>query len=1097
MKQSILSAFCACAALFCSLELNAARVQASTSVQQPKGVSGVVSDKIGPLAGAGIVIKGTNNGVITDVDGSFSLPGVKLGDVLVVSFVGYETQEVTYEGQHTLNIVLNDTLSLDETIVVAYGTSKKSSFTGSASVVKADQLEKISGSGFVEALQGMSAGVQIVNNEGNPGGKSRIQIRGISSMAGVTDPLYIVDGMPYDGTLNSINPSDIESMTILKDAAASSLYGSRAANGVVVITTKKGKSGKPVVNLRAAWGTSDAAVPFHTKADPKQQLLNNWRALYNDQVYYHGADPQTAGDYASANAVAISVNPRINSNGETWYVTPFKWPGSASNFVQHDGNGNPILNPNLEYAWDKSDWEWNDVVFRHKLRSDYGVDVSGTSANGKTSYFFSGGYLNDQGYANRDYYKRYSFRANVESEINNWLSMGGSLAYSYARRTTLQYNRMLNFHNSLCSPYLRNADNTDWVYSEKTGDRMYDYATNNALYFGMPAVGKGDYWDNPNDEDFESHAYTTLTAKYFVNFKLPFGLNFRSSINIDDNLETDYNYGSAVHGEDQVAPYGITVKTTGGWADRTNTHVMSSTWNNLLTWDKNFGDHNVNLMAGQEFYSYDEEYNYGYGEGIMNLGQFELASTTSNWEASSDITKYRLLSFLGKADYNYANRYFLSASFRRDGSSRFAPQNRWGNFWSVGASWRLSNEAFLKDVSWLDNLVIRSSYGTSGNDRLYVRNPSNGRPGNEIYYAYQSYYTAYNFMGKPGYKPSTVGTPELKWEKNQQFNVATDFSLFRGRLTGTVEYYIRSSKDLLYYLDYPISAQVGDAVGYNTNLGNVRNSGFEFTLSATPVQTRSFLWQIDANISTLKNVVTYLPVGAYNYTDRSTSYRLEEGHSLFEFYNVRHAGVDPQTGLMSYYLKDGSVTTDYGKVTTDDYVWCGSAIPKAFGSLTNSFRWKNFDASIMWYGSFGGTLFNYLFFEAGTLRTGVGLMQDVAGHDVWLKPGDQAKYPRWSTEYDNVNRKSSDFFLLKNNYLRLRNASIGYTIPQSLLKKVNISNLRVYISGDNLLTFGAAARQHTDPETGISGNNYNGNSQTDYGVQTSRRVYMAGIQLTF
>lgn len=1067
------------------------------SAQTYRTISGTVKDAAGEgIIGAGVVVQGTSNGVITAPDGSFTLKNVPDGASLVVSCVGYKTQ--VFPAQNGTIILAEDSEALDETIVVAYGTAKKSSFTGSASVVKADQIEKISGSGFLETLQGMSTGVQIVNNEGNPGGTSRIQIRGISSMAGVTDPLYVVDGMPYDGTLNSINPSDIESMTILKDAAASSLYGSRAANGVVVITTKKGRSGKPVVNLRAGWGTSDAAVPFHTKADPKQQLLNNWRALYNDQVYYHGADSQTAGDYASANAVGLCVNPVTNSKGETWYVTPFKWPGSASNFFSHDGKGNVSLNPNLEYVWDKSDWEWNDVVFHHKIRSDYGVDVSGTSANGKTNYFFSGGYLDDQGYANRDYYKRYSFRANVESEITKWLQMGGSLAYSYARRTTLQYNRMLNFHNSLCSPYLRNADNTDWVYSEKTGERMYDYATNNALYFGMPAVGRGDYWDNPNDEDFESHAYTTMTAKYFVNFKLPYGFNFRSSINIDDNLVTDYNYGSAVHGEDQVAPYGITVKTTGGWADRTNTHIMSSTWNNLLTWDKNFGDHNLNLLAGHEFYSYNDEYNYGYGEGIMNLGQFELASTTANWETDSNIIKYRLLSFFGKADYNYANRYFLSASFRRDGSSRFHPDNRWGNFWSVGASWRLSNEPFMKDIPWLDNLLFRSSYGTSGNDRLYIRQANKGKPGDEIYYAYQAYYEPDNFMGQSGYKPSTAYTPDLKWEKNQQFNVATDFSLFRGRLTGTIEYYVRSSKDLLYYLDLPISAQVGNAVGYNTNLGNVRNSGFEFTLGITPVQTQDFVWQIDANLSTLKNEITYLPVGAYTYSYRSTSHRLEEGHSLFEFYTVHNAGVDPQTGLMSYVLKDGTITTDYdGKVSTDDYDWCGSAIPKAFGSLTNSFRWKNFDASIMWYGSFGSYLFNYLFFEAGTLRTCVGLMQDVAGVDVWEKPGDQAKYPRWSTEYDSRNRKNSDFFIIKNDYLRLRNASIGYTIPRNLLKKVNISNLRVYISGDNLLTFGNAAKQHTDPETGISGNNYNGNSQTDYGVQTSRRVYMAGIQLTF
>lgn len=1100
MSKKLWLAGCVLALLCGSIESQAAKVQASTFEQQNKTVTGVVSDKMGPVQAAYVTVKGTTNGAVTDAAGKFTLSGVKTGDVIVVSFVGYESQEIPYTGQTTLNVVLDDTQLLDEVLFVAYGTSKKSSFTGSASVVKSEQLEKISGTGFVEALQGMSAGVQIVNHEGNPGGDSRIQIRGLSSMSGITTPLYVVDGMPYDGTLTSINPSDIESMTVLKDAAASSLYGSRAANGVVVITTKKGKSGKPTVNFRAAWGTSDMAVPWMTKADPYQQLLHNWEALYNDQVYLHGADPKTAGDYASANAVGLNVNPSVNSAGQTWYVTPFQWPGSADQFVLHDGNGNAHVNPNLKMIWDKSDWEWNDIVFSHKLRHDYGVDVSGTSANGKTSYFISGGYLDDKGYSNVDYYNRYSFRANVETEITKWLSMGGSLAYSYARQNSMGYHRALNFHTSLTSPFLRNNDNTDWVYSAKTGERMYDWSTMNAIYFGLPAVTKGDYWNNYNDEDFNSHDYTTMSAKYFVNFNLPAGFNFRSSVSIDNNIAGTYGYSSAVHGEDQVAPYGITVKTTGGSANRSTDHTISATWNNILTWDKSFGNHNLNIMAGHEFYKYELYNNYGYGEGIMSLGQFELASTTANWEVSSDVTRYSLLSFLGKIDYNFANKYFLSASFRRDGSSRFSPQSRWGNFWSVGASWRASNEPFLKDVRWIDNLVFRTSYGTSGNDRLYIRSSKDGRPGGEVFYAYQSYYTGDNLFGSAGYKPATVATPDLKWEKNQQYNAAVDFSLLRNRVTGTIEYYVRGSKDLLYYLELPPSAQVGDATGYNTNLGNIRNSGFEFTLGLTPVQTRDFVWQIDANYSTLKNEVTYLPSGAYVYTSRVATYRLEEGHSIYEFFGPKNAGVDPQTGLLRYYIKDGNgwkTTTNYGEVTPNDYQWLGTAIPTSFGAITNSFRYRNLDFSFMWYGSFGAKMFNYLFFESGTLRTGVGLMEDVvAGHE-WKKPGDEAKYPRWSNEKAGDNRKNSDFFLLNNNFIRLRNASIGYSLPKALLQKVNISNVRFYITGDNLLTFGAAQRQHADPETSVLGNNYNANTVTDSGLQTARRVYMGGVQLTF
>jgi hypothetical protein len=455
----------------------------------------------------------------------------------------------------------------------------------------------------------------------------------------------------------------------------------------------------------------------------------------------------------------------------------------------------------------------------------------------------------------------------------------------------------------------------------------------------------------------------------------------------------------------------------------------------------------------------------------------------------------------GKADYNFANRYYLSGSFRRDGSSRFSKTSRWGNFFSIGASWRISNEAFMESTKgWLDNLSLRGSYGTSGNDKLYVRN-SNGTTGDEILYAYQAYYESDNLYGSAGYRASSVATPNLKWEKNKQYNVALDFGLLGNRLNGTVEYYTRNSADLLYYKDLPLSAQVGSATGTNTNLGNVRNQGVEITLNATPVQTKDFRWSIDFNVSTLKNKVTYLPGGAYTYSNRVASYRLEEGKSLYEFYMPKNAGVNPDNGNMQYWIRDNNggwtTTENFSDVTEDDYQWCGTAIPKAFGSITNSFTWKDFDLSFMWYASFGSKLYDYVYLEETTQRDGVGVVQDLVEGKVWTKPGDNAVFPRWSSDDYSSTRKATDFYLFKNDFWRLRNLTFGYTVPRNIVNKLHMSHVRLYLSGDNLWTLGTAAKHHSDPESGLIGNNYNGNANTDNGVQSARRVFMGGIQVSF
>ncbi len=1063
-------------------------------------LTGTIRDDEGnPLPGASIAIKGTSRHTITDKDGKYALDGAQKGDIIVVTYIGFVSQEIVWNGNSPLNVkMLSNVQGLEDVMVVAYGTIKKSDFTGSASVINSDKLSKVPGTGFAEALQGMGSGINVVNNEGNPGGDTRIQIRGITSMSGASNPLYVVDGMPYDGQLNSISPSDIESISVLKDAAASSLYGSRAANGVVMITTKKGKSSTPQINLRAAWGTSDNAVKNPVKADPYEQLLNTWEGMYNDQFYKYGMTKANAGDWASNNVLGKILKAVTNSAGQSSYVSPFRHINE--NYVLHDGNGHPYINPKLEMVWDPSDYDVYGAVYSRKLRQDYGLDVSGTSSSGKTNYLFSSSYLNDGGYASNQYFKRYTFRVNVTTEVNDWLQLGGNVAYSSSRQNTSGSMRAQTFSTTMSSPWLRNIDNTDWVYSEKTGKRMFDYGSYINNFFGIhPLNNGGDYWDNPNDEDFNNNQRNMISTRFFANVSLPFDVKFKSSLGIDNNSAKFFLYGSAVHGSGQMAPYGLTVLTSGGNATRTNTDATSITWNNLLSWEKKIGDHSLSALAGQELYNNNYLYNTSYGEGIMQIGQYELASTTKGWTANSYKDRFSLFSVFGKLDYNYQNKYYLSGSIRRDGSSRFHPDNRWGNFFSAGASWRISNEEFLKELSWINNLSFRGSYGTTGNDKLTLRRPD-GIPGAEILYAYQGVFESDPLYGNAGLRPSAIASPELKWEGNKQLNVGLDFVIFKS-ITGSVEYYNRKSSDLLFYKLFPYSAQSGSANGKNTNLGNILNKGFEVALGADLIRNRNFNWRIDGNISTLKNEVTYLPGGSFTFANRAATYKMEEGHSVYDFYMVKNAGVNPDNGNMRYYVRDGAggwkTTENYdGEVTTNDYQYIGSALPKAYGAVTNTLAYKGLDFSFMFYYSLGAKMFDFGYVERTALRGGVGVIQDLV-QDRWKNPGDNALFPRWSNDNYSSTRKSSDFYVFTNNFVRLRNLTLGYTLPKKMTEKLGISIARIYIAGNNLLTFGSAKDRYSDPETGVLGNNYNGNTDTDNGVQGSRRIYMGGLQVSF
>lgn len=962
----------------------------TTFAQQIK-IRGIVLDELDePVVGASVIATPAY-GTITDVNGSFELSVEKSIKSLEISYIGYQTQKVAVATN--LKIKLKpDTQQLDEVLVVAYGTTKKSSFTGSASVVRSDEIKKFQGTGFTDALQGLTAGVNVSQDASNPGAEARISIRGIANMAGNTTPLYVVDGVPYDGSLNSINTNDIASLTVLKDAAAASLYGSRAANGVVIITTKTGKAGKVKVNFNASWGTSDNAVGYGKKADPKQTLLLYWEGLYNDKYYFEGGcSKQEAGDYASQSLLGkIFTAQGKDPTGKPIYVSPFNH--IDEDWVLHDGNGNPYINPNLTYAWNENDWDWYGAYYKRKLRQNYSIDISGATENGKTNYFISTGFLDDKGYGGGDYYKRYSFSANVNSEINKWLAMGGSLRYAYSRQSSSGSTRALNYNMTLASPYLRNASNTDWVRSEMTGERVLQYGAYTSFFGVHPLSNRGDYWDNDNNDNFSNNDASNLNARYYAQISLPYNIKFKTTLNLDDNTSRSYTYDSAIWGSGQSEPWGNTIRPSGGSASRSNFHSMSVTNSNILSWNQSFDKHNISFLVGQEAYYQRTEYTAGGGSGIYQMNQFQVDSATKDYWSSSFSDRYALLSYISKLDYNYDDKYYLSGSFRRDGSSCFAPESRWGNFWSTGASWRISNEKFMEDFDWIDNLVIRGSYGTSGNDRLIPRQ-SNGKGGSRILYAYQGTYESNNLYNISGLKPASLATPKLHWEKNEQWNIGVDFALFSW-LNGTLEYYTRSSDGLLYYQELPLSAQVGNVTGINTNVGDIRNSGFEATLGFQLFNQNKFQWRIDVNMSTLKNEVTKLPTEIGFWSNVVAWYKLEEGGSLYDFWAPRFAGVDPESGYATYYKKDGSVVNKTAALTKDDYEFVGSALPKVYGSLTNSFNFYGFDASFMLYYSLGGHMYCYNKSElASYSRVGVSPVLDLV-KDRWSGPGDSsAKTP--------------------------------------------------------------------------------------------------------
>lgn len=1011
-------------------------------------VTGTVISEGEPLPGVAIIIKGTTTGTVTDIDGKYSIH-VPADGTLVFSFMGLKTQEIAVKNQKVINVTLqSDSQALDEVMVVAYSTAKKYSFTGAASTVKGDEIAKLKTSSVSKALQGTVSGLQSSSSSGQPGTEAEIRIRGIGSINASSSPLYVVDGVPYDGNVNAINPDDIASITVLKDAASAALYGSRGANGVIIITTKQGKAeSKATVNVKATFGISKRAVGDYKRLGTNDHFQLYWEAMRNqyakDTKHY---TPETAAIKASNELVS-----KLMGTGPNPYGTDYPQP------VGTDGK----LVAGATPLWST---DWIEACEQNAYRTDVGLNVSG---GGKSNqYYFSVGYLDDKGIALESGYKRFNLRTNITSDINKWLKGGANVGFThsiqnYPTSSDSSTGNVINTGRLIPEFYPQYKMNADGSYAlDAEGNRQPDFGSY------RPDIAN---WNIPATLPLDKKEYLRdeLSARTFLEVTFIKGLKFKTSFNFDL-----VNYNALNYTNPKIGP----AVRTGGSSSRTNTRTLSWTWNNILTYEHDFGDHHINLLAGEEAYSYRYDYLYA-SRSKMALPDFPELTVGSQLTGGNGYRyDYSLIGYLLRAEYNYKSKYFVSGSYRRDGSSRFAPETRWGNFWSVGASWRIEKENFMAATEdWLSALTLKASYGAQGNDDLGT------------YYASNGLYAITSNTGESALVSDRLATPNLKWETNLNFNIGLDFSLWNNRLAGSFDFFQRKSKDLLY------SRPLATSLGYSTideNVGALKNTGFEIELKGTVIDTRDFRWTLGMNLTHYKNKVTELPLKdmpAGSFT------KLQEGRSVYDFYLKEWAGVDPENGNPLWYQ---DITDANGNVvdqtTTSVYANASyrfvnkSSLPDVYGGFNTAFTYKGFELSALFAYSIGGYVYN----RDVVMLMGNGSVAGRAWHEDilnrWTPENRYTDIPALGTTSNNFTSTSTRF-LYNNSYLRLKNVMLSYTLPKQLINKITLQNVQVFVQGDNLFTVHKVPGM--DPEQGITG--------VTYFRYPAMRSFTGGINVTF
>ncbi|WP_245962528.1 SusC/RagA family TonB-linked outer membrane protein [Tenacibaculum lutimaris] len=1003
---------------------------------QEKTVTGTVTDQTGPLPGVSVVIKGTNKGVETDFNGKYIIK-VSQGEVLVFSFVGLKTQEKKVGALSVVNVKLEDDSSLlDEVVVVAYGTTTREALTGAVNTLGVEELATRNLTSPIAAIEGRATGVQFTSTNGQPGSTPSIVIRGVGTLNGNTDPLFIVDGVQYEGSLNSINQEDIESLTILKDAASTSLYGARAANGVVIITTKSGTRGAIKVNASIQGGMVSRANSLYDQVTPSQYYEVMWEALRN-----------TSAAGGSASYASDNIYSQLGYN-------PFNVPNDQ--IVGVDGK----INPNAKLMYKTLDWF--EFMERTGYRKNYNINVSGGGE--KHRVFFSTSYLDEEGYVVKSNFDRLTTRLNADFDVNDNIKIGGSAnvtiteAVGPSSAGTGSIVNPFGFAQNMGSIYpVYVNDRNGNIVKDQAGNPIFDSGS------GFPQYNIGTrpiYQERHalqelllNDERDKDNTYG---FRFFGDFKILEGLRLRLDYGRDINESLEKEYENAIIGDAQGNP---PVDPGGRYSEeRSRREVQNFT--QVLTYAKSFGNHNFDLTLGHESYNRLYSENSGLAISQTTSGIYEFDNFPSLVSLNGYSSRKSVEGYLSRLNYNFDSKYYLSASFRRDASSVFSPESRWGNFYSVGASWNVHKEKFMKNLPFINRLKLRSSWGEVGNDDL------------NDFFLYQARFGLTSNATDGAFILSDLGNLNLQWETIENFNAAIEFTMFDNFLDGSVEYYKRNSTDLLY--NVPIAPSIGINVQPD-NIGDMYNSGWEVALTGHLFKRKDFKWDLTLQGSTFKNEITFIPSPFIN-----GSKRWVEGRSRFDFFLYRTAGVDPNNGDQLYYMYEQDENGETVPVldvngnheTTNDWeeterAYTGdSSIPDLLGSIYNSLSYKGITLDFLInYGIGGSILDNGYSSMMHSGRYGRSMHPDILR--AWRQPGDITDVPRLENGSTTLVTGNSDRFLTDASFWALKNVSLGYEFDKELLNKYGVDNLKLSLTGENLYL--KSKRKGLDPQYNFAG----------------------------
>ncbi|THD69984.1 TonB-dependent receptor [Robertkochia marina] len=970
------------------------------SFAQEKTITGTVTDQDGlPLPGASVLVKGTTNGTQTDFNGNYSIVASE-GETLVFAFIGQKTEERIIGASSVIDVQLvEDAQALEEVVVIGYGKQTKEKLVQSVAIVGSEQIEDIPAVAPQELLQGQASGVQVVNSSGILGAAPVIKIRGVASINAGGRPLVVVDGVPLnDANLSSgqggqalnplgdINPNDIESFSVLKDAAATAIYGSRGSNGVVLITTKSGrKNQKTKITLDMSTSWSESTDLFDMM----------------DADQFRGFVAERAG------------------------ATPEDYPQGG--------------------------FDWAPNVVRTGLSNDLNFSVSGGGE--KTTFFTGFTYKDQEGFIIGNNLNRMSGRLNLTHEANDWLRMGVNLSVTENR------NDRVGSENSTFAPLTSSFLQTPWVEPyDENGNFV-----NTGFIANVIAIEALDIND--------SNSFRTV-GNIFGEISFTDDLYFRTDFGIDRVLLEEFSRS-------------FEINSPGGYGDDYVAQQNKLVWNNSLNWNKTFANkHDVSAVAGMSYEQTDIRDIFVSATGFLSDDQINTVSGSEPGTTINTVTGSRLVGYFARTNYSYDNKYTVEASFRRDGSSRFGANNKYGNFWAVGGAWMLSSERFMENVDWIDIFKLRGNYGTAGNDRIGDFASLARFEGGNIS----------NYNGASGLRQLSAANPDLQWERSKSYDIGFELGMFNNRVNLSVDYYNKTTTDLI--LNVPIPQTNGGLNSITDNVGEMENRGFDIDLNTVNIRTPDFEWTTSLNLGINENEVLSLPGASVDDQGRefisgSASQRAIVGQSVNTFYLIRYNGVNPETGDAEWLDKDGNVTTT---PTADDRVIVGDANPDFVGGFRNTLKWKNFDLNFFFNFSYGNDIMidglRFTDNPNGFFNKRAQLL------DVWENPGDEAYVPSFSSSTFSTFAQRSTAQLRDGSFARLKNLTLGYSVPTSFLEKSGfLSGARIYFTANNLLTIKADNMDGIDPEvTDTVGNLGQGES---FFTPPQSKTYLVGVRLNF